>query len=66
MRDCEFLEKCPISAKFKIEDLKNYWVFTFCKGSKQTECARKVLRKQGKEVPKTMLPSGQLLEVLDK
>lgn len=66
MQDCEYLDKCPIFAKFKIEDLKNYWIFMYCKGAKQDECSRKVLRKQGKEVPQTMLPNGQLLEALDK
>ena len=66
MADCEFLENCPIFAKFKIEDLKNYWIFTYCKGTKQEECARKVLRNHEKEVPKTMLPNGQLLAALDK
>lgn len=66
MQDCEYLDKCPIFAKFKIEDLKNYWVSMYCKGKKQDECARKVLRKQDKEVPKTLLPNGQILEALDK
>ena len=66
MQDCEFLEKCPIFAKFKIEDLKNYWIHMYCKGTKQDDCSRKILRKQGKEVPKTLLPNGQHLEALDK
>jgi len=66
MQDYEFLDKCPIFAKFKIEDLKNYWIFMYCKGAKQNECSRKVLREQGKEISQTMLSNGQLLEALDK
>jgi len=66
MADCEFLDKCPIFAKFKIEGLKNYWIGLYCKGVKQDKCARKILRNQGQEVPKTLLPNGHHLEALDK
>ena len=66
MEDCDFLDTCPIFAKFKIEDLKNYWISMYCKGNKQEECARKILRKQGEEVPKSMLPNGQHLQALNK
>jgi hypothetical protein len=59
MAKCEFLEICPIFARFRLEGIKNYWIDMYCVGTKQDQCARKALRKQGKDVPPTLLPSGQ-------
>ena len=58
MVDCEYLEKCPIFARFKVEGAKNVWIEFYCKGSRQEECARKKLKKEGKEVPQSLLPNG--------
>lgn len=66
MSHCDYLDKCPIFAKFKIDNLKNYWISMYCEGMKQDTCARKILRMQGKEVPKTLLPNGHHLEALNK
>lgn len=64
MAECEFLEKCPIFAKFELEGLKNFWIAFYCKGDKQVECERKRLRKANKEVPITLLPNGTHLDSL--
>lgn len=64
MPDCEFLEKCPIFAKFCSEGLKNVWIGGYCKKNPD-KCERKKLRLSGQEVPKSMLPSGTLLKSLE-
>ncbi len=61
MSDCEFLEKCPIFARFSSEGTANYWINMFCKG-KNEKCERKKLRLAGQEVPQTMLPNGTHLK----
>jgi len=61
MNDCEYLDKCPIFALFKSEGAKNVWISFYCQGSRQEECARKLLKKDGKEVPRTLLPNGSYL-----
>jgi|WetSurMetagenome_2_1015567.scaffolds.fasta_scaffold514122_1 hypothetical protein len=62
--DCEYLEKCPIFARFKVEGAKNIWIEFFCRGSRQEECARKVMKKQGQEPGPTLLPNGTHLPSL--
>jgi len=64
MVDCEYLGTCPIFEKFKVEGAKNIWIEFFCRGSRQDECARKKLKKQGQEVPPTLLPNGTHLPSL--
>jgi hypothetical protein len=58
MVDCEYLDKCPVFARFKVEGAKNIWIEFFCRGSRQSECERRKLQKLGKEVPPTLLPNG--------
>jgi hypothetical protein len=65
MVDCEYLDKCPIFARFKVEGAKNIWIEFYCRGSRQNECARKKLKKQGQEVPPTLLPNGTRLGSLE-
>jgi hypothetical protein len=64
MIECEYLAKCPIFARFKVEGAKNIWIEFYCRGSRQPECARLRLRKQGAEVPPTLLPNGTHLAAL--
>jgi hypothetical protein len=59
--DCEFLTTCPIFRQFKTKGVANIWVSLYCRGSKQPECARKMLRIKGQDAPLTLLPSGQHL-----
>ncbi len=66
MGDCEYLAKCPIFAKFYTEGLKNIFIGSYCKGTKQEDCARKKLKKTGQEVPPTLLPNGEHLGSLGK
>ena len=58
--ECEYLSRCPIWEKFKT-DSKYAWIARYCKGSKKDKCARKALRKEGKEVPINLLPNGKTL-----
>jgi hypothetical protein len=64
MADCEYLDKCPIFTRFKVEGAKNVWIEFYCRGSRQEECARKKLKKQGQEVPTSLLPNGTHLPTL--
>jgi hypothetical protein len=64
--DCEYLAGCPIFAQFKNEGVKNFWIRLYCKGPRQEDCARKSLKEAGEPVPKTMLPNGKHLDVLDR
>ena len=59
MKDCVYLSTCPIFARFQLESMKNMWIRLYCKGSKQDECARLVLRRKGEKPLVTMLPSGE-------
>jgi|DewCreStandDraft_5_1066085.scaffolds.fasta_scaffold04344_6 hypothetical protein len=59
--DCEFFPTCPIFTQFTMKSLTNIWIALYCKGSKQSQCARKRLREKGEDVPVTLLPSGQYL-----
>ena len=65
-KDCEFLDGCPIFARFKLEGMKNLWIQLYCKGPRQDTCARKRLKREGQEVPETLLPSGDHLDTLSK
>ncbi len=62
MTECEYLENCPIFARFRLQGSKNYWIEMYCAGARQNQCARKVLRKQGIQPSLTLLPSGQDLD----
>lgn len=64
MEECEFLAKCPIYARFRFEGMKNIFIQSYCKGPMQDRCARKKLKKEGKEVPITLLPNGVYLKEL--
>jgi len=59
--DCESIDTCPIFSQFKSQGLKNHWIKFYCKGSRQEECARKELTKEGREAPLTLLPDGNSL-----
>ena len=63
--DCEYLEKRPIFDRFKVEGARNIWIEFFCRGSRQDECARKRMKKQGKEPGPTFLPNGTHLSSLE-
>jgi hypothetical protein len=68
MENCEFVEKCPIFARFKHEGAKNIWLQHYCLNRHGVACQRKKLRQAGKsplEIPSTMLPNGLVLEGAD-
>ena len=68
MENCEFVEKCPIFARFKHEGAKNIWLQHYCLNRHGVACPRKKLREAGKspvEIPSTMLPNGLVLEGAD-
>jgi len=62
--DCEFLEGCPIFAKFKSEGSKNLWISNYCKLNHE-KCERKKLRINFESVPITLLPNGTHLKSLE-
>lgn len=62
--DCEFVVACPIFARFKSENMKNFWIRIYCRGTKTEQCERKKRRLAGLPVPITMLPNGTHLETL--
>jgi hypothetical protein len=57
MADCEYLDKCPIWARFQ-SDIKKIWIKNYCQGEKQSRCARKNLSLEGTAVPADLLPNG--------
>ncbi len=61
MVTCEFKEKCPMFARFRLDITKDVWIRIYCEGPRQNDCARKRLRLQGAEVPVALLPSGESL-----
>jgi hypothetical protein len=63
MEDCEYLEGCPVFARFRVEGAKNFWIRLYCQGLKQEECERRKLANVGELVPETLLPNGKHLEV---
>jgi len=62
-RICEYFRDCPIFEKFSLESTKNVYIILYCKGSKMEECARRKLRKEGKEVPLNLLPDGSTMKI---
>ncbi len=66
MAECEYLNKCPVFEKCQSGVLKSVFVTMYCKGSKLEDCARRKLKKAGKEVPLCLLPDGKIMESLGK
>ena len=64
MKSCEFIESCPIFARFASEGSKNFWIQLYCQGERMNSCERLHLRRMGKEIPITLLPNGKHLESL--
>lgn len=60
MADCPSLARCPIWEHFK-SDIKYVWIKNYCQGDKQERCARKLLARQGEEVPLNLLPNNTML-----
>jgi hypothetical protein len=59
MSDCPYLATCPIFARFKNEGAAGVWVEVYCRGNRQTECARLAFRQRGETPPESLLPSGE-------
>jgi hypothetical protein len=64
LNDCEYLPDCPIFDRFKSEGARNFWIAMYCQGSRREHCARRQLRKAGREAPVTLLPNGTHLDAL--
>ena len=65
MNECQYIVGCPMFKKFTLDPIKQFWIHGYCKKNAGDECARKVLRKQGKraeEVPENLLPNGEYLK----
>jgi hypothetical protein len=67
MADCEYLEECSkfVFSQLLSQSAKEFWIRTCCRTRKQEDCVRKVLKKEGEPVPKTLLPNGKYLDILD-
>ena len=61
MNKCDYLETCPIFEKAISGTIKGSYAVLYCKGSHMEEGARRKMKKEGKEVPITLLPSGDHL-----
>lgn len=57
---CENTAKCPIYQYFRTEALKNYYIRNYCEGD-ASNCLRKQMKAEGKEMPDTLLPDGKEL-----
>lgn len=61
MSDCEYLDKCPVWARFN-SDVKYIWINNYCKGTKQDRCVRKTMTAEGKMIPDSLLPNNTSLD----
>ena len=64
MKDCEYLEACPIFNRFRLEGIKNFWIRLYCQGEKQANCQRRIIKVTGRPVPEDLLPNGKHLELV--
>ncbi len=64
MSSCEYIGNCPIFGKTQTGLLDRIFVMKYCEGRHLEQCKRRILKKEGKEVPRTMLPSGIHLQSL--
>jgi hypothetical protein len=63
-QECEHLKNCPIFEKCKTGLIENIFGELYCKGPKMDQCARKKLKKEGKNVPINLLPNGEYIDSL--
>jgi hypothetical protein len=58
---CEYWEECfrTLFATLQYDSLRAFWTNLFCSGPKREQCARKLLLREGKQVPNTLLPNGK-------
>ncbi len=58
-KQCPRLEKCPLFQHFV--EIKDSCINLYCKGEFEA-CKRKQKADRGEEVPKAMLPNGDMLD----
>ena len=58
--ECPNLVKCPMFKHFQTDYARQTYIKLFCR-DKFTDCARKKLKDDCKEVPEKLLPDGQYL-----
>jgi hypothetical protein len=65
--DCEYWEECSrtLFVKLGYDSLRAFWTNIFCSGPKQDLCVRKLLLREGKQVPDTLLPNGKSTDPLE-
>lgn len=63
---CEFLEKCPIFERTKKGILDKVFITLYCEGPQLEKCERRILKKNGKDVPLVLLPTGEYYDSLIK
>jgi hypothetical protein len=61
---CENIKKCPMYIHFQLGDFEKFLQMTkkYCLSEEYMNCHRYQLKKQGKEVPKTLLPDGCFID----
>ncbi len=57
---CEFIEACPMYAKFQNKGTLAVWKINYCEADYE-RCKRYEVRVTGTKPPDTMLPNGELL-----
>jgi hypothetical protein len=62
---CENVKKCPIYAHFQLGEFEEFLQMTkqFCLSENHVNCQRHRLKKEGKEVPKELLPDGRTIKL---
>ncbi|MBN2545032.1 MAG: hypothetical protein JXB50_04485, partial [Spirochaetes bacterium] len=56
---CEYLEHCPIFERREKAVLDKVFITLYCKGPQVEKCKRRILKKNGKDVPLSLLPTGE-------
>ena len=58
---CEFLERCPVFAEFRLEGTENFWIQLYCLVPRKDDCTRGRVQLVGEPAPPMLLPNGQIL-----
>ncbi len=61
-QSCAYLEDCSMFKLFSMQSSAKIFIQNYCK-SDYSECARKKLNNNEKEVPEDLLPSGERLVI---
>lgn len=58
---CEYIGSCTIFEQFRQQDLRNFWIRLYCKGTRQSMCHLKQSKQAGQSATRDLLPKGKVL-----